>query len=40
MIAIAVPIVAATLLFVAAIVILHRRRNKQGNQSTVHQKNN
>uniref|UniRef100_A0A0E0EMX1 non-specific serine/threonine protein kinase n=1 Tax=Oryza meridionalis TaxID=40149 RepID=A0A0E0EMX1_9ORYZ len=28
-IAIAVPIVAATLLFVAAIVILHRRRNKQ-----------
>jgi len=29
-IAVAVPIVIATLLFVAAILILHRRRNKQG----------
>jgi hypothetical protein len=30
-IAVAVPIAVATLLFVAAILILHRRRNKQGN---------
>jgi hypothetical protein len=30
-IAVVVPIAVATLLFVAAILILHRRRNKQGN---------
>jgi hypothetical protein len=35
-IAVVVPIAVATLLFVAAILILHRRRNKQGTVTFFH----